>query len=168
MSVFYYRKESDLIGQCAHRVQRLLGNCLTKELYMDALEIEFAGAGLKALRDAPLPVWYGDEGAGRVRLPHDYRTDFLVNGNILVLVKAEGDTGCLNDYALMALLYAADLHLAILVQFKAKNVQINRLCRYNRYSNSLNFHREDWLKVGDGEGPEHTAEALPARGSAYR
>jgi GxxExxY protein len=140
MSGFYYRKESDLIVQCAHRVQRLLGNCLTKEVYMDALEIEFASAGLEAQRDASLPVWYGDEGAGRVRLLHGYRADFVINGKILVMVKAETDTGDLSDYAVMTLLEAANMRLAILVQFKEKKVQTNRVCRYNRYTNNINLH----------------------------
>jgi GxxExxY protein len=136
-----------------------LGNCLTKEIYMDALEIEFASEGLDARRDALLPVWYGEGETGRVRLAHGYRADFLVNGKVLVMVRAEGNTGNVSDYALMSLLEAAELHLAILVQFKDKRVQTNRVCRYNQYANTLNFRREDWFRVEnrpEDEGEQNT------------
>jgi GxxExxY protein len=164
VSTFYYHKESAAIFKCCQKVQRLLGNCLTKEIYMDALEIEFIADGLAVQRNVPLPVWYGEEEAGRVRLAHDYRADFFVNGKVLVMVRAEGDTGSVNDYALMSLLRAAELHLAILVQFKDKRVQINRVCWSNRYANSLNFHREDWFKVEDRaeEGADQRTEAVRA------
>jgi GxxExxY protein len=164
VSTFYCRKESDIIFKCSQKVQRLLGNCLTKEIYMDALEIEFASEGLDARRGALLPMWYGEGETGRVRLAHDYRTDFLVNGKVVVMVRAEGDTGNSGDYALMNLLEAAGLHLAILIQFKDKRVQTNRVCRYNRYANSLNFRREDWFGVGDRlkEEEDQNTEALAA------
>jgi GxxExxY protein len=121
---------------------------------MDALELEFAAAGLLVQRNAPLTVWYGEEDAGRVRLPHQYRADFLVNGKVLVMVKAEGDTGDVSDYALISLLRAAGLHLVILVQFKDKKVQTNRVCVYDRHSNSMNFRKEDWYRVEESEGRE--------------
>jgi GxxExxY protein len=164
VSTFYYPKESTVIFKCSQKVQRILGNCLTKEIYLDALELELAAEGFEVRRNALLPVWYGEEEAVRVRLSHDYCADLLVNGKVLVMVRAEGDTGTVNDYALMSLLRAAELHLLVLVQFKDKRVQINRVCRYDRYSNNLNFRRADWLRVEDspGEGAGQDAEALAA------
>jgi GxxExxY protein len=156
VSTFYYHRESKLIYQCGQKVQRLLGNCLTKEIYMDALELEFAAAGLLVQRNAPLTVWYGEEEGERVRLAHEYRADFLVNGKVLVMVRAEGDTGRVNDYELMGLLRAAEMRLLMLVQFKEKRVQINRVCRFDRYSNSINFRQSDWFKVD----AKQDAEAL--------
>jgi GxxExxY protein len=154
VSTFFYHRESAIIVKCSQKVQRILGNCLTKEVYMDALELEFSSEGLETQRDAPLSVWYGEEEGRKVRLPHDYYADFVVNGKVLVMVKAAGDTGTVNDYELMNLLRAAELRLLMLVQFKDKKVQINRVCRFDRYSNSLNFRRSDWFKVGDGAGEE--------------
>jgi GxxExxY protein len=164
MSTFYYHKESAVIFKCGQKVQRLLGNCLTKELYMDALELEFAAEGLQTRRDVALPVWYGEEEGEKVRLAHDYRADFLVNGKVLVMVRAAGDTGTVNDYDLMNLLRAAEMKLLILVQFKDKRVQINRVCRFDWYSNSLNFRHSDWFKIGDRpvEEAKEDTEALMA------
>jgi GxxExxY protein len=164
MSTFYYHKESAVIVKCSQKVQRLLGNCLTKELYMDALELEFAAEGLQARRDAALPVWYGEEEGAKVRLSHDYRADFVVNGKVLVMVRAAGDTGSVGDYDLMNLLRAAEMKLLILVQFKDKRVQINRVCRFDRYSNSINFRHSDWFRIGDGtkDEAERSKEAMGA------
>jgi GxxExxY protein len=160
VSTFYYHKESTVIFKCSQKVQRILGNCLTKEIYLDALELELAAEGFDVQRNALLPVWYGEEEGSRVRLPHDYCADLLVNGKVLVMVRAEGDTGAVNDYALISLLRAAELRLLILVQFKDKRVQVNRVCRYDRYSNNLNFRQVDWLRVGPGTGQD--TEALKA------
>jgi GxxExxY protein len=149
MSVFYFRKESVLISRCAQQVQHLLGNCLTREIYMDALELEFAGAGLRARREVPLPVYYGKEGEEQVRLPHQYTADFVVEEKILVIVKAEGSTGRADDFALQTLLCAARMHLVILLQFRDKRVQVNRVCRYSPYLNSRNIGRGE--EAGNGE-----------------
>jgi GxxExxY protein len=143
MSSFYFRKESALVFQCAMRVQRILGNCLTKDLYMDALEYEFHRAGLDARRNIPLAVFYQDDDGGRVRLAHTYPADFIVDGKILVVVKAEGNTMDSNEYMLQSLLSAADLHLALLMQFRDKKLRTKRVCRYTRYANSLNIKAEN-------------------------
>jgi GxxExxY protein len=109
---------------------------------MDALELEFARAGLCVRREAPVPVYYGEDGEEPVRLAHLYTADFVVEDKILVAVKAEGNTGRVDDYALQALLYATQLPLAVLLQFKDKQVQINRVCRYSRFLNSRNIGPE--------------------------
>jgi GxxExxY protein len=109
---------------------------------MDALELEFARAGLRIRREAPVPVYYGEDGEEPVRLAHLYTADFVVEDKILVAVKAEGNTGRLDDYALQTLLYATRMNLAILLQFREKQVQINRVCRYSRFLNSRNIGPE--------------------------
>jgi GxxExxY protein len=109
---------------------------------MDALELEFSRAALDVRREAPVPVYYEAEGEAPVRLPHLYTADFVIEGKILVVVKAEGDTGRSDDYALQTLLYAARMPLAILLQFRDKRVQVSRVCRYSPYLNSRNVGRE--------------------------
>jgi GxxExxY protein len=169
MSSFYFRKESDLVFQCAMKVQRILGNCLTKDLYMDALEHEFRRAGLRARRNAELAVFYEDDDGKRIKLAHCYPADFIVEDKFLVIVKAEGNTMDSNDYMLQSLLYAADLHLALLVQFREKKLRTKRVCRYTRYANTLNIKPEvaasfesggeDGGALGD-EDYEHLKEGM--------
>jgi GxxExxY protein len=163
VSVFYFRRESDLILLCARRVQRLLGNCLTKEIYMDALELEFARAGLPARRNAPVSVCYGEEGEEPVVLPHPYTADFVVSDKIILAVRAGGDTGHAEDYALMTLLSAARMNLAILIQFKDKRVQTSRVCRYSRYLNSRNIgpEREEEPQEENGRDVVLTGTGVP-------
>jgi GxxExxY protein len=110
---------------------------------MDALELEFTRAELSVSRDVLLPVYYGDNGEDPVLLSHRYTADFVVNGKILLAVKAEGDTGRMEDYMLLTLLHAAQMQLAILIQFKDRKVQINRVCRYSRYLNSRNIKQDE-------------------------
>ena len=142
MSSFYFREESELVFQCAMKVQRKLGNCLTKTIYMDALEFEFQQAGLRVRRDIDLAIFYEDDDGGRFRLAHSYPADFIVEDKILVIVKAEGNTMDSNDYLLQSLLHAANLHLALLMQFKDKKLRTKRVCRYTRYANTLNVKQE--------------------------
>ncbi|MDR1862297.1 MAG: GxxExxY protein [Treponema sp.] len=136
---FYFRQDSDAIVQCAKNVQYNLGNCFTRDVYMDALELEFAEAGLPFARDVPVPVYYKDR-----LLAATYRADFLVKDKIIVMVRAAGEDGGVrpfDHYALISMLNAARLNLAILIQFTDKKVQINRMCHYMRFANSLNTKR---------------------------
>jgi GxxExxY protein len=143
------------------RVQRILGNCLTKDVYMDALEYEFRRAGLHVRREVELAVYYEDDAGARVRLAHQYPADFIVEDKILVVVKAEGNTADSNDYMLQNLLHAAGLHLALLMQFKEKKLRTKRVCRYTRYANSLNIKESEGLVLAEGLGiPEPEEYAL--------
>jgi GxxExxY protein len=169
MSSFYFRKESGMVFQCAMKVQRILGNCLTKDVYMDALEYEFRRAGLRVRRAVELAVFYEDDEGTRVRLAHCYPADFIVEDKILVVVKAEGNTRDSNDYMLQSLLCAADLHLALLMQFKDKKLRTRRVCRYTRYANSLNIKPEaaasfesgeEGGTMSEGEDYEHFKEGM--------
>jgi GxxExxY protein len=107
---------------------------------MDALELEFAEAGLPFARDVPVPVYYKDR-----LLPSTHRADFLVKDKIIVMVRAGGEDGGVrpfDNYALLSMLNAARLQLAILAQFTDKKVMINRVCLYTRFANSLNNKRQ--------------------------
>jgi GxxExxY protein len=149
---FYFRQESDAIVQCAKNVQYTLGNCFTREIYMDALELEFAEAEIPFARDIPVPVYYKDR-----LLSNAYRADFLVRDKILVMVRAAGEDGGVRPfghYALLSMLNAARLSLAILVQFTDKKVQINRTCRYTRFANTLNTKRTEAEFDPFGESPQ--------------
>jgi hypothetical protein len=70
---------------------------------------------------------------------------------------------------LQSLLYAADLHLALLVQFREKKLRTKRVCRYTRYANTLNIKPEVAAAFEGGgevggacgdEGYEHLKEGM--------
>jgi GxxExxY protein len=131
----YHKKETALLRELAQNVQHNLGNCLTRDIYMDALEREFAAAGVQYTREMAIPVYYGSDPEP---LPHKYTADFVIHGKIIVIVKAEGACGQVEDYALLTLLQATRSQLAVLIQFRDKKVQINRVCCYTKFANSLN------------------------------
>src|SRR4051812_2089057 len=71
-----------IIIRCFYRVYDRMGWGFSESVYCDALAIEFAIAGLTFIREAVIEAWY--EGR-RVRT---FRCDFLVEGRVIVEVKA--------------------------------------------------------------------------------
>jgi GxxExxY protein len=129
----YHKKETALLRKIAQSVQHNLGNCFTRDIYMDALEQEFIAEGVPYTRNMPVPVYYGTK-----LLSHKYKADFFIRGKIIVMVRAEGDCKPADDYTLLTLLQATKNQLAILIQFRGKNVSVNRVCSYTKFMNSLN------------------------------
>jgi GxxExxY protein len=72
-----------IIG-CAMQVHSFLGNGFQELIYQRALALEFSKAGLNFSRELEVPIFYKDysEPIGTRRV------DFLVEGNVLVELKA--------------------------------------------------------------------------------
>ena len=75
-----------IIG-CAMKVHRYLGNGFQEVIYQRALGIELRNAGLDFTREQEIPILYEGEEIGT------RRADFMVNGEILVELKALTQTG---------------------------------------------------------------------------
>jgi GxxExxY protein len=90
------RVTGTIIG-CFYRVYDRMGWGFSESVYCEALAIEFAAAGLSFVREAVIEAWY--EGH-RVK---SFRCDFLVEGRVIVEVKAtefltQRDRGQLRNY----------------------------------------------------------------------
>jgi GxxExxY protein len=75
-------KITEEIIACAIRVHRALGPGFLESIYEEALAVEFALSGIQFVRQHPTPLFYRDHQIG------EHRLDFLVEGKILVELKA--------------------------------------------------------------------------------
>lgn len=75
-------KITEEIIACAIRVHRALDPGFLESIYEEALAVEFALSGIQFVRQHPTPLFYRDHQIG------EHRLDFLVEGKILVELKA--------------------------------------------------------------------------------
>src|SRR5947208_16715316 len=75
-------KLTEQIIACAIRVHRALGPGFLESVYEEALAVEFALGGIQFIRQHPVPLFYRDHQIG------EHRLDFLVEGKIIVELKA--------------------------------------------------------------------------------
>src|SRR5438045_8483701 len=73
---------TERIIACAIRVHRALGPGFLESVYEEALAVEFALSGIQFIRQHPVPLFYRDHQVG------EHRLDFLVDGKIVVELKA--------------------------------------------------------------------------------
>ena len=71
----------------AIRVHRDLGPGFLESIYEEALAVEFALTGIQFIRQHPVPLFYRDHQIG------EHRLDFLVDGKIVVELKAISQLG---------------------------------------------------------------------------
>ncbi|GMO37258.1 MAG: hypothetical protein Ta2F_13480 [Termitinemataceae bacterium] len=131
----YFKATTDLISTIAKKVQNNLGNCFTKPIYADALERELAANGVQYERGVPLAIFYP---GSNIPLGHKHRVDFIVDGKVLVLVKAAEETGKAEEFNIVTMLQASKKSFALLVQFKKENVYVSKFVRYTKFANSIN------------------------------
>ena len=108
---------SEIIG-AAIDVHRVLGPGLLESAYEACLAYELAHRGLNVEQQKPLPVVYKE-----VYLDAGYRLDLLVNGSVIVELKAVDSLTSLHKAQLMSYLKLSGLKLGLLINF---NVQVLR------------------------------------------
>jgi GxxExxY protein len=100
-----------IIG-AAVEVQRVLGVGLLESAYAAALAIEFAERGLRFQREVPVLGKYKGQDVGVV-----YRADFIVEGSVIVELKAMEALLEVHRAQLISYLRLSGLHLGLLVNF---------------------------------------------------
>ncbi len=111
-----------IIG-AAIRVHRALGPGFLESVYEEALAVEFALTGIQFVRQKTVPLFYKDHQIG------EHRLDFLVEGRVVVELKA---IRCLEDihFAIgRSYLKATNLHDGLLLNFATTPLTIKRFCR---------------------------------------
>ena len=100
-----------IIG-CAMTVHTRLGPGLLESAYQKCLEYELLKAGLQVEYEKPIPLVYDS-----LKLECGYRIDLLVQGQVIVEVKAK-ETFHPVDYAqLLSYLRLSDLQVGLLINF---------------------------------------------------
>jgi GxxExxY protein len=117
-----YREEETykIIGICME-VHRILGPGLLEIVYKEALEIEFIENNIPFEREKEFIIEY----KGKF-LPHRFYADFIVNGDIILEVKAVKEFS--NEHIAQILNYIklAVSEIGLMVNFQSKSLQYKR------------------------------------------
>jgi GxxExxY protein len=117
----YYK--SDITGTiigCAQKVHRFLGNGFQEVIYQRALEIEFEKEKMKFDREREMDIFYEDKLIG------NRRVDFLVDGDIMVELKAITKLEAVNIAQLINYIEAYKVKVGLLINFGAKSLEVKR------------------------------------------
>ena len=107
----------------AIRVHRELGPGFLESVYEEALAVEFALSGIQFIRQHPVPLFYRDHQVG------EHRLDFLVEGKIVVELKAISELGDIHFAIGRSCLKATNLDDGLLFNFATAPLTIKRFCR---------------------------------------
>lgn len=112
-----------IIG-CAFKVHNQLGPGFLEKIYENALVIELTKAGLQALPQHPIQVFYDNQIIG------NYFADIVIENEIIIEVKAIEKLNPLHEVQLVNYLSATGLELGLLINF-GRSVDIKR--KYKDY-----------------------------------
>jgi GxxExxY protein len=115
------QKEAQIENDCSHaiigaavEVQRLMGLGLLESAYAGALAIELSQRGLRYEREVPVHGKYKGIDVGIV-----YRADFIVEGSVIVELKAMDGVPEVHRSQLISYLRLSGLRLGLLINFHA-------------------------------------------------
>jgi GxxExxY protein len=114
---------TDRIIAAAIRVHKELGPGFLEAMYEEALGIELAAAGLAFERQKLLPVFY------REHLIGEHRLDFVVEGKVIVELKAISALEDIHFAIVRSYLEAANLHDALLLNFASVRLIVKHVGR---------------------------------------
>jgi GxxExxY protein len=132
----FYHLESDKICYLAWAVWHKLGNGFSREIYADALEIEFTNAGVPFKRAVEVPIYYKDK-----LLPHTYTADFVVFDKIVLRVQAKHDITEANQREMLSMLQGCRLNLGIYINYSDKCPQFTRTILKSKFITSMSLRK---------------------------
>lgn len=109
-----------IIG-CAMKVHSTLGNGFQEVIYQRALAIEMNKQGISFERELEMPLFYDEEQIGTRRV------DFLVEGKVMVELKALIKLEDVHLAQGLNYLVAYKVDLGLLLNFGAQSLEIKRL-----------------------------------------
>jgi len=119
-----------IIG-CAMEIHRFLGNGFQEIIYQRALEIEMRSQGLEFSREHEMEIFYKGESIG-IR-----RVDFLVEGKIMVELKAVVQLEDVHLAQAINYLEAYGLEIGLLINFGSQSLQFKRVMKTKKKSKLL-------------------------------
>jgi GxxExxY protein len=110
-------KHTDITGKVIgafFKVYNTLGYGFNEKVYENALAIELHKAGLKAVKQLEIVVYYQGENVG------DYRADIVVNDVVIVELKAVRELAEEHEAQLLNYLKATTIEVGLLLNFGVK------------------------------------------------
>jgi len=111
---FKHKDLTERIIKIFYRVYNELGYGFLEKVYENAMEIEFDKEGIPALSQSPIKVFYESRVIG------EYYADFLVDGKVIVEIKATKSLVEENEAQLLNYLKATDIEVGLLLNFGPK------------------------------------------------
>jgi len=114
-----------IIG-CAMKVHSTLGNGFQEVIYQRCMAIEMAKAGLEFAREKEQTIFYDGHDVG------SRRADFIVEGDIMVELKAIINLDDVNLSQAKNYVVAYDLEVGLLINFGAMSLQYKKVFNSKR------------------------------------
>ncbi|HEX8461900.1 MAG TPA: GxxExxY protein [Segetibacter sp.] len=121
MSELKYKETTEKIIGAAMKVHAALGNGFQEVIYQRALAIEFTENKIPFKREFNMKVFYKSIEVG------ERRVDFLVDGKIMVELKAQVSLESVHLAQAKNYLEAYNVKVGLLINFGAQSIQFKRL-----------------------------------------
>ena len=121
-----------IIIDCAVEVRRILKQGFEEKLYKNAMFLEMKSRGLEVLTEVAYEVRYKGAVVGV------YRSDMVVNGCVVLELKANNALVTANEVQLVNYLNAANIEDGLLINFGGDKLEIKR--KYRTYHPSSFNH----------------------------
>lgn len=125
-----YEELSYKIRGCLFKVYNSLGSGHKESVYNKALTIEFGKQGLHFELEKNLDIFYGEKHVG------NYRPDFVIEGKVLLEIKAQDMLTKNNESQLLHYLKSTNFALGLLVNFGSPRLDIRRKVWTSSYPRS--------------------------------
>jgi GxxExxY protein len=123
MAELLYKELSFAIVGAAMEVHKLLGPGFLEAVYKKALIYELTLRGLIVEEEKILPIYYKDQLIG------EYKADLVVDGKIILELKAVSAIAKTHEAQAMHYLTATGLKLALILNFGASSLQQKRIIK---------------------------------------
>ncbi len=111
--------------KCSYLVHKELGPGFTEKIYERSLDIALKELGIKTAIQFPIPVYFHEHLVG------EYFADILVEGTLLVELKAVAAIDSSHKSQVLNYLKATRNSMGLLINFGTQKLEINRL--YNNH-----------------------------------
>lgn len=128
---FKYGDITEKIIGCAIRVHQKMKNGYNEIIYQRCLAIEFERAHLNFSEQVEVSIYYDEYLVGTRKV------DFLVEGKIIVEIKAVTDLTDAHVAQAINYLETHKMEVGLLINFGAKSLQFRRLINQYRLSNPI-------------------------------
>ncbi len=123
MAELLYKHLSFAIIGAAMEVHKILGSGFLESVYQGSLEKELVLRGIPFERKVKLPVSYKGELVG------EYESDLVVDGKIVVEIKAISRLNSAHEAQAIHYLTATGLQLALLINFGSGSLEYQRIIK---------------------------------------
>ena len=115
-----YSEITEKIIGCAYRVYNVMGPGFLENVYEKCLAIELNKAGLHAEFQQPVEVFYDSQNVG------SFAVDILVDGRVIVELKAVRSLAAAHELQLVNYLAATRMPVGLLINFGETKVEVKR------------------------------------------